>query len=444
METPPRMFLGSPRKTRVKKETTPKEPAPQSPYKLNAFSNDTVFHGQPANMGINLQPYVPETKVRFRDMTEDQRNDYYKNIDQWGNGWSEAVKARKENPRQLVYNSRYVDPMVIKKMTETGKWYAPPPRDYDYDGVPDIAIFDAKTGRIKAFNGLAFQRARDTYDTEYKQWADTEEKRAAYKPSRYYFEEKFGGQYDDLGEIANKDVVMPKYVEYKEKNKGRKLPRVTDKTVYQFFTEQLVKPITDEIYRMLREENQKIKLWNAQNPDQPPMKTTNPVGVIAKVQATYYRQYFTALFLNDSEYSIMVDESIPETKGECKRQANGDPMKEKDLTDKYKQKYAIKKRFTLEYNRKLIKSVIAAISGYNSPEFSKAFLGGIIYFFANSLYGDNARVYFDNIVNSLKETYGFKDEVNFNYEDAESFVNNPKPTLEFFKDLCNKNLKVPK
>ena len=400
---------------------------------------------------LELQKYVPTQRKRYRGMGDAEQQDYRNKIDAWGNGWKAAVDARKANPRQLVYNSRYVDPNYYNDL-DPDKWIVSTTVDYDYDNVPDIAIFDKKTGRVKAFNGLSFKRARDTFDNEYKHAVRTTAEREAMPPQRYFFEKKFGGKYDALGEIdaENRAEVLAAYEKYKSENKGRKLPRVTDKSAYQFFVEVIASPITRVVHTMIKQYNQGV----------PKESRISAMGKIASAQSKFYKQYFVPIFLAEEEVSILNDSTIPETKAECFKAAGTtdetDP-KLKPLLEQLKRKTYIKRQLALARNRKIQKALVKYIDDCIDPTFSMEFIGGLIVFIAYEIVQseDDVPDFYKLVLDGLAyfnnpQAEDMKYKNNFTPQklqylqnktgDILNFLNNPQDKLDAFFKTCNAHL----
>ena len=361
----------------------------RSAYQPN-YGEDRSFIGEGAPI-LAREEWVPKKpRMPYRLASEKDQREYRMTVDKWGNGWPEALAARKANPKVLKYNPLYVDEDHLQKLEKKKdsrgrpKWKVEREIDFDGDGVKDIGVFDARTGRVKAFNGLSFQRDPAKFDLEYRKHVDKSMRNTL--PANQWYFDHFGGKYNDLYEITDstRNAVRGAYEEYKSLNKGRKLPRVGDYSAYQFYVKTFVEPLSRAIFAEVKkynapiiEENRVLKKQNL-----PTKPTISIMGQVAQAQATFYYRAFAALLLKGDELQILMDSNIPSTKSECIHNADGitdeTNPKLKSQIELMKRKTKIKKSLGLVKNRRLLKGIIHLIVTNVNSELSAAYRAGFL------------------------------------------------------------------
>lgn len=399
-----------------------------------------IGEGAPILAREEWVPNKPRMPYRLKDK-EEQRN-YRMTVDKWGNGWPEALAARKANPKVLKYNPLYVDKDHLDKLKAkvdsrgNHKWIVEDKIDYDGDGIPDIGVFDARTGRVKAFNGLSFQRDPAKFDLEYRTKV-AKGSRKLIPPSKYFFEQKFGGEYDDLGEIteATRGKVKGAYEEYKSLNKGRKMPRVGDLSAYQFYVKTFVEPLSRALFAEVKYYNSEAKREGKQ--------TINIMGEIAQAQAVFYYRAFAALLLKGNELQILMDTTLPTTKADCVNRAGGitdesNPELKKWI-EKMKERNKIKKSLSLVKNRRLLKGIIHLIVTNADPSLSTAYRAGFLRVVMNFVNG-NEELY-NNVISNLREIdESMAASLQGSMQLANDFFNNADGYVKTLAQLASVNL----
>ena len=379
------------------------------------------FVGEGGLGGLDFAEYEPPPKSMGK-RGDPGAPDYHTNIDKWGYGWKEAVAARKANPRQLVYNSRYVDPEFLDQL-DKDKWIVRNDLDFDYDGEPDIAVFNKKNGRVKAFNGLTFRKSRDVYDKAYMQAVPTREARKQKSASDYYFYDVFKGRRDKLGEVTPESLstVKGNYELYKTANKGRKLPSIANQSAYSFYVEHLMSQVTKPFYDTVKEVN-KIKKANNE-------ELMKPLGVVAKIQSDFYHAFIIRPLIGEANFQLLTDPNIPDTRAKCQDDA---------MRDRFDARAQLKRRITNKANRTLIKHIIyLLVTKYNNSKLMLAIRSTLLGAFVDN-FAPDAAAYEEgyNAIASMAPDGTFSREPKYNlfgneqYKYHEQLMNIYKDTIQ--------------
>ncbi len=137
-------------------------------------------------------------------------------------------KARLSATKDTKYNKHFVDPYYLDEYPD--KYYYNADEDVDGDDVNDFVVYNKRTNRAKAINGLTLQNR--TYNTDIQYFKENDPETRKLLKKNEYFNDGLGLERDEYGRISNKDEYDANFNKFEYR---KEIHRASDEAPYNFY-----------------------------------------------------------------------------------------------------------------------------------------------------------------------------------------------------------------